>query len=149
MKALSLLSFILLFFTSCEDIFSEEEETNPEDGAIYLQVIQDLEAPANNQPGWCNIISGCYSDNHPDTPVGLQFGSTYGPLVSGEYSASYCFDQSNPASGNFTYTFVLSRPPAGYKRIYTKLIRDYNEPLNRCVAVSMEAYSYSYQDIPI
>jgi hypothetical protein len=144
-----LLGFALI---SCEETNNEPSNSidNNNSQEIYLKVYQDLNFPSGSgSNNWCDIISGCYSDNHPDTPDNFILGQVYGPLAPGNFTATFCFDVNSPSVSIHTYNFSLEEPPSGFRRTYSKLIRDYNEPLNRCVVVSGEDWTYSYIDTPL
>lgn len=141
-KILSIFVLFIILGLGCK---KEEGLTQNQEGEIYLRIVQDLSHPPNNNAGWCNIISGCYKDNNPDIPDNAMFDQFYGPLKPGTYNASFCFDNTNPGSSN-TFTYTLESPEPGKRRMYTRMVRDYNSNLNRCLDVSRDLSYMSYRD---
>lgn len=112
-------------------------------GRIFYRVRQDLSHPANSNAAWCNQPSSDYTDNNPAVPdVPSATMTTFaGPSQPGTFTASSKF-----GTQTITFNYTLARPADGYDRFYTKLIREYNATLNRCVDRSPEAASLTYYD---
>ncbi|HEX4933217.1 MAG TPA: hypothetical protein VFV33_08565, partial [Gemmatimonadaceae bacterium] len=115
------------------------------EGQIYYRVQQDLSYPANSQAAWCELVSVNYLDDNPAVPFvpSAHMESFAGPSEPGTYNAEYSFSSTGPV---IYFSYTLELPPTGYKRYYTRMLRKYNQSLNRCLDVSKEVAKMTWVD---
>lgn len=111
---------------------------------IYYRWTEDLSFPfGSNASGCDNSAAPHYNNSHPDIPNGAIKNTYYGPVSPG--SCTLDFSSAGGGSG----TITLQAPAPGYKRYYTHMIKDYHEPLNRCLYVYNMSNALTYEDFPL
>lgn len=141
----STLFCLCVSFSSCIKPAANEE---PEEGQIYFRWIQNLSHPTcAGCNAWCDIQSGNFKDNNNAVPDFAGEDTFYGPCEPGTYNAEYNFDKNNSGTNLLTFTYKLEKPAPGYIRYYTKNLREYRANVNRCLSVSLELSSLTYEDV--
>lgn len=143
------MAIVLLLCLAC-DSDSEEDQipTNPTATAIYFRIQQNISHPNVGGTSGCEEEAGDYIDDNPDVAAYADFDVYYGPVAAGTYHGTFNMDAANNQSP-ISFTYQLTAPAPGFKRMYSQMLKQYNSGLNRCLNVSSEPTSLTYTDVPL
>lgn len=115
-------------------------------GGIYFKLHADY--TCSGGCGWCDIISGNYTDDNNAVPDNATFEREYGPSHPGTYNARFDFDKNNPGDMTIAFNYTLAAPAPGNTRRYTMLLRVYHSQLGRCISMATDPRSLAFRDTP-
>ena len=111
---------------------------------IYYRWTEDLSYLSWSDGLWCDVsVAPYYNNSHPDIPDYATKNQYYGPVSAG----SFTIELSSIGGGTITKT--LYAPASGYKRYYTHRMKEFYDPLNRCVLVGVQTTALTYEDKPL